>query len=286
LQRVYAEHLPSPGSIEDQLAALLGHNVELWKENQSLQSRIRTLEVRLATAEDTLINLSPQNLGMQTHKSFAFFPKLPLEIRRMIWIFARPVPRVLKIFEKWEGVQKVVYSTAKVPALLHACQESRWIAKEWYKLSFPGDYFEPQSSRIYFDCSSDYIYVPQEFGEDKGNPTHSNINPYLIRYMMTSKVMSVIHEVPEIWEIFYLLAHYFPSATKALLVLETEGMLQGSAELSEFTLTADPFTWQETRTLQKTYIDASEKPRYDYLAGNWNLTSIQRARFAAVGREG
>jgi hypothetical protein len=278
--------LHSPSSGEDRLAALEGHIVELWKDNQSLQSRIRTLEVRLATAEDTLINLSPQNLDIQLHKSFAFFPKLPPEIRRMIWTFARPAPRVLKMFEKKEGAGEVVYSTAKVPALLHVCQESRQIAKEWYELSFPRRSYEPESSRTYFDSSSDFVYVPEESGEDKGNPTHSNINPYSIRSMMPSKIMNVIHEVPEFCDNFFQLASCFSSATKALLVLEGEGMLQGSAELSEFTITADPFTWQGTCTLQKTYIDASEKSYHDYLAGNWNLTSIQRARFAALGREG
>jgi hypothetical protein len=232
-----------------------------------------------------MINLSPQNLGMQAHKSFVFFPKLPPEIRRMIWTSARPAPRVLKIFEKMEGAEEVVYSTAKVPALLHACQDSRRIAKQWYELSFPRTSYKPQSSRIYFDFSLDFVYVPEESGEDKGNSTHSNISPYFIPHMIQSKVLNVIQEVEESCERFYPLASCFSSATKALLVLEGEGMLQGSAELSEFTLTADPFTWQGTRTLQETYIDASEKCCLSYLAGRWNLTSIQRARFAAVGRE-
>jgi hypothetical protein len=186
--------LPSLSSIEDRLAALEGHNVELWKENKSLQSRIRTLEVRLATAEDTLINLSIQTLGKETQKSFAFFPQLPSEFRRMIWTFARPAPRVLKLFEKRVGIETVVYSTAKVPALLHACQESRRIAKEWYELSFPRIFRGLQFPYIYIDYSSDFIYVPRRYGEDKGNPSRSNIAPYLISVLSFGKSMNVIQE--------------------------------------------------------------------------------------------
>ncbi|PMD12351.1 hypothetical protein NA56DRAFT_666476 [Hyaloscypha hepaticicola] len=265
-----------PSSIEDRLAALEGHNFELWKENQSLQSRICTLEVRLATAEDTLINLSPQNLGMQTHKSFAFFPKLSPELRRMIWTFARPGPRVLKIFEKKEGDQRSNILHCEI-----ACTSPRMP-----RVTFPWHPKEPQSSCIYFDCSSDFVYIPRRSRGDKGNPTRSNINPYIISFTIPNKVMNVIHEVTESWEHIHIPAYCFSSATKALLVLEREGMLQGSAELSEFTLTVDTFNWQGTLTLQQAYIDASGKSRYKYLAGSWNLTSIQRARFGAVGRDG
>jgi hypothetical protein len=119
-----------------------------------------------------------------------------------------------------------------------------------------------------------------------GNPTRSNINPYFIPLMMPRKIMNVIHEVPESCERFYLLANCFSSAIKALLVLEGEGMLQESAELSEFTLTADSFPWQGTRTLQQAYIDTSEESRHEFLAEIWNLTSIQRARFGAIGKDG
>lgn len=96
--------------------------------------------------------------------------------------------------------------------------------------------------------------------------------------------MNVIYESPRSFDPFYQLSLWFSSAEKALLVLEGEGMLQGSAELSEFTLTADPFPWQGTRTLQQAYIDASQE--HESLDLSWNLTSIQRARFGAVGRGG
>jgi hypothetical protein len=85
---------------------------------------------------------------------------------------------------------------------------------------------------------------------------------------------------------FFDLSLWLPSAEKALLVLQGEGMLEGSAELSEFALTADPFPWQGTRTLQQVYIAASEERRPGNMVLGWNLTSIQRARFGAIGKDG
>jgi 2EXR family len=71
-------------------------------------------------------------------KAFALFPKFPPELRRMVWIFARPPPRVIKLL--WAKVggdeEDVIYSTAKVPSLLQTRQESRKIAKGWYELTF------------------------------------------------------------------------------------------------------------------------------------------------------
>ncbi len=104
--------------------------------------------------------------------------------------------------------------------------------------------------------------------------------------MMPRKVLNIIHEIPERWVDFFLLARCFSYQTKALLVLEKEGMSEGSGELSEFTLKADPFPWQGTRTLHQVYNDASKRPGVNLVAGYWNLTSIQRARFNAVGRDG
>jgi hypothetical protein len=105
---------------------------------------------------------------------------------------------------------------------------------------FPVHDWKPETSRIYFDFS-DFVYVPQQYEEHKGNPRRSIVNPWLISLGRARKVMNVIYESPRSFDPFYELLLWFSSAEKALLVLEGEGMLQGSAELSEFTLTADPF---------------------------------------------
>jgi len=202
----------------------------------------------------------------------------------MIWIFARPAPRVLKIFENKD--EEVFYATAKVPALLHACQESRRIANKWYELSFPWNPYKPQYSRVYFDCSSDFVYVPRHNREDKSNPTRLDANPCALSGTKPIKIMNVIQEVPVWGQRFFDLSLWLPSAEKALLVLQGEGMLEGSAELSEFALTADPFPWQGTRTFQQVYIAASEERRPGNMVLGWNLTSIQRARFGAIGKDG
>jgi hypothetical protein len=50
----------------------------------------------------------------------------------MVWTFAHTAARVITILESPDGVEgeEIVYSTAKVLALLHVCQESRQIAKK------------------------------------------------------------------------------------------------------------------------------------------------------------
>ena len=169
-----------------------------------------------------LISLSPQNPGKHTHRAFAFFPKLPAELRCMIWTLARSEPRVVKIFISKD--RNRFYSTAKVPTLLQICQESRRIAKQWYKLCFQKRVsaidFVP---RVYFDFSSDFLYVPSN-GSPKGDPTRSNCYPYDLLIGDTEKVQKVVCEVTPYSEMFREIADYFPVASEALLILREEGM--------------------------------------------------------------
>jgi hypothetical protein len=106
--------------------------------------------------------------------SFALFPKIPLEVREMVWIEALP-HRVISISEKLYGprfensgnnvamVQNYrkpefwqFKSSAKTPSIFHACQESRRVALKIYHLSFGGYgltafYFNPSIDTIFFN---------------------------------------------------------------------------------------------------------------------------------------
>jgi hypothetical protein len=51
----------------------------------------------------------------------------------------------------------MLVSLAKVPSLLHACWESRYYARKWYKLSFATRFRGP--ARTYFDLTRDGILM-------------------------------------------------------------------------------------------------------------------------------
>jgi uncharacterized coiled-coil protein SlyX len=262
---------------------------DIQKENESLKARIRTLEVRLATSEDTLINLSSATLDEHTHKSFTFFPQLPPELRRMVWTLARPPPRVLKVF-KLETIpdgEPELYSTAKVPSLLHACQESRRVAKEWYELSLRCcTRIGEQEGRVYFDFSSDFLYYSPIYDKDMGHPTHLNPHPADIHCHDREKVKKVVLEVRQFNDRFAYVTICYPFASEAILVLDEELMFRGSAKLSDFSFTMDNFAWQRGRTLQQVYDGVSKEPGMEKYSGRWNLKRIQRAKFSDAGREG
>jgi hypothetical protein len=272
--RASAKHSPSLQDLQDKLAAL-------EKRNESLESRVRMLEVRLATSEDTLINLSPATLGKNTHKSFAFFPKLPPELRRLVWKFARPAPQVLKIFETRVGNEDILYSTAKIPALLHTCQESRRATKEWYELSLMRYKTKSNLGRIYFDFSCDFVYVTYKDDEDR-----TVVNPNDIDCRVADKVKNVAYEVPASSAEFEIISIAFPTANRAMLIGEREGMSQGGAEQSDFYKVADELPWQMGRTLYEIYNDVVQSREKPYVCEGWDLTSIQRARFSDARRQG
>ncbi len=60
----------------------------------------------------------------QNNTQFHVFMRLPPELRQMIWGFASPEPGVVAERDA-NDILKVVRYVRKVPAILHACQESR-----------------------------------------------------------------------------------------------------------------------------------------------------------------
>ena len=91
---------------------------------------------------------------------FTIFPKLPLELRLIIWSFALPDPQVVTIKKKVESAQQEATTTFKAEAsycmitLLHVCRESRSVAQKHYRLSFKQHLMHP----VYIDFSKDTVY--------------------------------------------------------------------------------------------------------------------------------
>lgn len=107
-------------------------------------------------------------------ETFTKFPDLPPEIRREIWKYLLPGPRVIHIMgsPRTNGGQCFV-NTTETPKLLHICQESRVLTLERYRLSFEPHLRHP----IYFDFSSDALLLQNEkvlsmfFERSKGSIT-------------------------------------------------------------------------------------------------------------------
>lgn len=114
--------------------------------------------------------LKPPAKEPKTLRRFKFFPKLPTEIRLMIWDFCLPGPRVVDV-----KIRRCFFraSTRKVfklprfissldhPAILHICSESRLLALKHYKLAFPNTMktkAETSPARIYIDFSIDTVW--------------------------------------------------------------------------------------------------------------------------------
>lgn len=107
------------------------------------------------------MRIPPSQTDMRS-KQFVFFPRLPLELRRMVWDFAIPDgPRTVTIYSQKEAYVTnedghaacnpsiPAKSSSMAPALLHVNRESREIALKFYSLAFkehlnqqPGTYPE------------------------------------------------------------------------------------------------------------------------------------------------
>jgi hypothetical protein len=111
------------------------------------------------------------SVALKDPDKFVLFPKLPLELQRLVWKHARPEPHFIKLL--WSPKSVRIYSPARIPSLLHACSESRQVALKWYQLSIPslvpafGD-----NAATYFDASVDGIYY-----QDYRSPDDDMIHP-------------------------------------------------------------------------------------------------------------
>ncbi|TGO62846.1 hypothetical protein BOTNAR_0108g00070 [Botryotinia narcissicola] len=73
-----------------------------------------------------------ENTQVLKDDKFYLFPKLPFELRKNIWCYSLPGPRVVQLY--W--VEGKCWSDGEQPVALHVCQESRETALKVYKLAF------------------------------------------------------------------------------------------------------------------------------------------------------
>jgi hypothetical protein len=96
----------------------------------------------------------PKEIVAPSLTEFRFFPRLPVEIRRMIWRHALPGPRLVELW--YDEDMGSCTSPAPLPVCLWVCHESRTEAKLFYRLLFATDRAE---ATIYLDPHIDEVYL-------------------------------------------------------------------------------------------------------------------------------
>lgn len=155
----------------------------------------------------------------QQQTSFPQFSRLPPELRLQIWRYSRQ-PRVVEVI--YDSATDTCTSTAKPPALLHVCHESRHEGLRAYRKTF-GTKSSPPS--IYFDPSTDVLYLPRH--GDMGYDEAARDFTQRVNDMANVTTLAIDHVPPDIrrpWEAYnkYCLIQSFPKLREAILVLGYE----------------------------------------------------------------
>ncbi|KAE9370354.1 hypothetical protein N431DRAFT_468415 [Stipitochalara longipes BDJ] len=91
--------------------------------------------------------------------TFKLFPKLPVELRQIIWRYSLPGPRVVAVF-CWSNVEHAFCkSTSPIPTALHVNKEARSVALQSYKARFSISSDPAKPAKIYFDSEIDSLYL-------------------------------------------------------------------------------------------------------------------------------
>lgn len=167
---------------------------------------------------------------------FTLFTLLPAELRLHIWRLSCH-RRVVEVFYDQENDR--CSTTAPVPAVLHACRESRYEALRLYRMSFGTMTHEP---RIYFNREMDTLYIPRPpcMGYDDSSRSFAD----LIRdahYIVHLAIDYVPPSIKRPWETYnkYFLIQSFPEVDEVFLVTDTPAQSDDSRSVGELGLT-DP----------------------------------------------
>jgi len=270
-------------------------------------------EDSLPTTEDTTSNLEVVSSNPPLpHTTFSPFCKLPAEIQLDIWEAARPDPRFLKLYcihcsRHWlpsngafcPNKTHHVRSRAPVPALLHACSDSRKVALKWYKLSF-GNALAWIPPAVYFDWERDGLYT-----KCNGVHTHGRrcLHDAFYAYFQEedeANLKRIALYLPHLrqgrqqhWE---LLPPWIPSLKDVYFIQggrTRRGIAAGRRDVfgeKDLVLSEEPFCWQWGRSLRgaydKWYVDWKAK----LLQGGINIgpkhefRTLERVNFVRRGR--
>lgn len=219
------------------------------------------------TPEEEPPKSEPQTEQLPQHASishplekFTCFGHLPRELRLLIWKYARPDPRVVRLAwskrsskalkhcsypEYW----RANYSEAPIPAMLHACSESRQVALRWYRLALQHGRAEP---RVYFDFSADILHVGCQYCD--GYECDRRCTD-IVNRADAHRITKLLLSCPGCRDPLYRLYLGFPSAKEILLYDSTTNPLITKTELSHLKQTIQPFDWQRGKDLYTHFLE-------------------------------
>jgi hypothetical protein len=198
---------------------------------------------------------------------FALFPKLPMELRLKIWKMARPEGRYI-LLEHSRKRRRAVFSRAKVPALLHACQESRDIALKWYKLSFGTHssfgktYFDAEIDGLYHRCSIHGQHHCDTDGCEIVPPKHLDGQDKVKRIVTN---LERAHQPFSIWKIIY---NYLEAE-------ELRVFIRNIRACSEIKVSELLENTEDNRNMEKVWNDVADSMA-NHLRGDWRPRKPKR----------
>lgn len=115
--------------------------------------------------EDCVEDDEDEKTNEEVFNEFTLFPKLPIELRFVIWsMHIARNGRLVRPYWKCMGKDTWKWTTqAPIPSILHICQESRSEGLKVYKLMSPAEIRGKRSfeSTIYFNSLVDTLYLSE-----------------------------------------------------------------------------------------------------------------------------
>ena len=97
--------------------------------------------------------------AMSGEATFTLFPKLPIELRRMIWKQSLPGPRQGFVYCESLRESPFCVSPCRIPTALHVTREARSFALETYKARFAISLAGERPAQIHFNSENDTLYL-------------------------------------------------------------------------------------------------------------------------------
>ena len=99
----------------------------------------------------------PSKTPRNTLAKFTLFPKLPFELRHIIWRYNLPRRRGVEVL--YDDMTGECASPCSIPMALHVNSDARGAALESYELVFSA---QKANAMVYFDSSVDALYIGGE----------------------------------------------------------------------------------------------------------------------------
>ena len=156
-----------------------------------------------------------------------------------------------------KNLWRLNYSKAPIPAMLHACAESRRVALGWYKLALRPMMLD--KPRIYFDFDVDYLCV----GCNECSPSFCCDD---CSYKVYFGDYEAVRRILVLWASrntspFSALNWHFTAVKEVLIFDSPDITIEPETQLAHLQETTRPFDWQGERNLYDAFLE--EKPKLD-----------------------